>query len=449
MSKKIGLPLIPLLVLAFIPLLASSSQAQTFGATVNVSNTKADAWTSHMAASGSNVDVVWDDDKGSHQVLFSRSTNSGLSFSTAVQIFSGTSTISPHVAATGTNVYVVRSARSTPNSGSPSQIYFRRSIDNGATFGSQVQVSNTSVAPGAFFEAMAISGSNVYIVWRQWVGNWALFFARSINSGATFGTPVNLSGSSGDVADADLAADGSGVHVAWSENSQIYYKRSTDGGLSFPYGLINVSNNGNVNVFPVLAVSGSSVYLAWREHASGESTPHIFFARSDDTGGSFPSVMDLSGPTSDTRGVAGGPQLVASGSDVHVIWHANPGASGNYDVFYRGSISGFGFGSTSNVSCGGSPGCAYSALNSPTGVIAPNGAHVYVSWSGGPSTAREIYMAHSVDSGLTFGTNINVSSTVSADSGSPQLVATPTEVHVIWLDHMPGNWDAFYRRGTP
>jgi hypothetical protein len=233
--------------------------------------------------------------------------------------------------------------------------------------------------------------------------------------------------------------------VAWSENSQIYYQRSTDGGLSFPYGSINVSNNGNVNVFPALAVSGSSVYLAWREHASGEPTPHIFFARSDDMGGSFPSVMDLSSPTSDTRGVAGGPQLAAFGSDVHVIWHANPGG-GNYDVFYTRSIAGAPFGTPMDVSC--DPSCA-GALNSPTGVIAANGANVYVSWSGGSSTAREIYMAHSIDSGLTFGNNINVSSTFSADSGSPQLVATPAEVHVIWLDHMPGNWDVFYRRGTP
>jgi len=438
------LRLILSLLLAAIFLAASPSQAQSLDPTLNVSNTKANAWTSHMAVSDGNVDVVWDDDKGSHQVLFARST-SGSSFSTAIQVFSGTSTVSPHVAATGPFVYIARSARSGPKS--PSQIYFRRSTDYGASFGSQIQVSNTSV-DGAFFDAMAISGSNVYIVWRQWIGNWALFFARSTNSGATFDPPLNLSGTSGDVADAELAADGAGVHVAWSENSQIYYGRSTTGGASFG-GVISVSNNGNVNVFPALAVSSSSVYLAWREHASGEATPHIFFTRSIDGGVSFSAVVDLSDPTSDTRGVAGGPQLAASGSDVHVIWHANP-SGGNYDVFYTSSIAGGPFGGISNISCGGFPVCTSSgALNSPTGVIAANGANVYVSWSGGSSTAREIYMAHSGDSGVTFATNINVSSTAPADSGGPQLVATPTEFHVIWLDHMPGNWDVFYRRGTP
>jgi hypothetical protein len=451
MTKGHALRLIPSLLLAAVSLVASPSQAQTLGPTVNVSNTKSDATTTSMAVSASNVYVVWVDDKGTYQPLFSRSTNSGSSFSTAVQVFSGPSTVSPHVAATGTNVYLARSARSSPKS--PGQIYFRRSTDSGATFGSQIQVSNTSV-DGAIFAAMAISGNNVYIVWTQPVaGHSDVFFARSSTSGASFLPPVNLSetASSNVAGGVKLVADGSGVHVAWSENSQIYYRGSMDGGENFG-GVINVSNNGNTNVIPDLAVSGSLVYLAWREHASGETTPHIFFARSVDMGGSFLPVggMDLSGATSDTRGVAGGPQLAASGSDVHVIWHANP-SGGNYDVFYTGSIDGgASFPVISNISCSLSPGCAYGALNSPTGVIAANGANVYISWSGGSSTAREIYMAHSGNSGVTFGTNINVSSTIPADSGGPQLVAAaPAEVHVMWLDHMPGNWDVFYRRSIP
>jgi len=437
--------LIPPLLLAAMSLVVSPAQAQTFGPTVNVSNTKSNSSTPDMAVSGSNVYVVWVDDKGAGQPLFSRSINNG-PFSTGAQVFSGNSTVAPHVAAAGDNVYMVRSAR--PSSRSPSQVYFRRSINNGATFGSQVQVSAASV-DGAFLDAMAISGDNVYIVWHQWDGHWALLFARSTDSGATFGAPVNLSGSSGNVADADLVADGSGVHVAWSGNSQIYYRGSIDGGAAFGAALNVSSNNGSVNVFPALAVSGSSVYLAWREHASGETTPHMFFARSPDMGVSFVPAggSDLSGPTSDTRGVAGGPKLAASGSDVHVIWHANPGG-GDYGVFYTGSIGGATFGTVRDVSCDLSS-CA-GALNSPTGVMAANGANVYISWSGGPSTAREIYIAHSGDSGATFGaTNINVSSTTPADSGGPQLVATPAKVHVIWLDNMPGNSDVFYRRGSP
>jgi hypothetical protein len=447
MPKGHALRLIPSLLLAAIVLIATPSQAQTFGSTVNVSKTKADSSTTDMAVSGSNVYVVWVDDKGTYQPLFSRSTNSGSSFSTGVQIFSGTSTISPHVAATGSNVYVARSARPSPKS--PSQVYFRRSTDGGTTFGSQIQVSTASV-DGAFFQSMAISGSNVYIVWTQWVSKWEVFFARSGDSGEHFGAPAILSATSGNtLSDINVVADGLNVHVAWTEyfgggTSVVLYTRSTDGGTTFPYGRINVSNNVvATNVGPVLAASGSSVYVAWRAHASGETAPHMYFARSSDTGGSFSSPDDLSGATSDTLNIADGPypELAVSGSNVHVIWHANPG--GIYDVFYRGSHdSGVNFGSPRNIST------PYGAPDySPTPAISADGTNVYITWKAGSSTARDIYMAHSADNGDNFAP-VDLSFATAGDSKGPQVIAAPGEVHVLWLDRTPGNWDVFYRRGT-
>jgi hypothetical protein len=64
MPKGHALRLIPSLLLAAVSLVASPSQAQTLGPTVNVSNTKSDATTTSMAVSASNVYVVWVDDKG-------------------------------------------------------------------------------------------------------------------------------------------------------------------------------------------------------------------------------------------------------------------------------------------------------------------------------------------------------------------------------------------------
>ena len=448
MPKGHALRLIPSLLLATVSLVASPSQAQTWGPTVNVSNTKSNSSTTSMAVSGPNVYVVWVDDKGTYQPLVSRSTNSGQTFSAGVQVFSGTSTMAPHVAAAGMNVYMARSARSTPKS--PSQVYFRRSGDRGATFGPQIQVSAASV-DGAFFHAVAISDSNVYIVWTQWVGKWEVFFARSGDSGAHFGAPVILSATSGSdtVSDINVVADGSNVHVAWTEyfgggTSGVLYTRSTDGGTTFPYGRTNVSNNVvATNVGPVLAASSSSVYIAWRAHASGDTAPHMYFASSSDSGGSFSTPIDLSGATSDTLNIADGPypQLAVSGSDVHVIWHANPG--GIYDVFYRGSHdSGVSFGLLSNIST------PYGAPDySPTPAIAADGTNVYITWSGGSSTERDIYMAHSASSGDSFAA-VDLSLATAGDSKNSEVLAAPGEVHVLWLDRTPGNWEVFYRHGA-
>jgi hypothetical protein len=438
--------LIPPLLLAAISLVASPTPAQTFGPTVNVSKTKSDSGSQRMAVAGSNVYVVWVDDQGSYRPMFSRSTNYGQTFSTAVQIFSGNGTVSPHIAATDTNkVYIARSARPSPKS--PSQVYFMRSTDRGATFGSQNQVSKASV-DGAFFNALAVGGSNVYIVWHQWVGKWEVFLARSDNEGTTFKDPVRLSNTStgNPLGVVKLVADATGgVHVAWSEDfgggkSAIYYTRSMDGGQTFGGVPIEMSNNDtSTNVFPALALSGSFVYLAWMEHAAcahfscqpGEAELHIFFRRSDNNGVVFLDVEDLTAE-------GGAPQLAVSRFGVHVIWHANPDADGNYDVFYTRSIDGGVFDPPSSISG------VRRATGWETGVIAANGENVYISWS----SAGEIYLARSADGGGSFVSGINVSNTASGDSGGPQLVATPTEVHVTWGDHTPGNWDVFYQRGT-
>jgi hypothetical protein len=440
--------LVPPLLLAAMSLVASPAKAQSFGPTVNVSKTKADAWSfsNQLAVSGQNVYAVWDDGKGP---LFSRSVNSGMTFSPGVAVSLGT--VVAAKVGDDEHVYLAGSARARPQK--PSQVYFRRSTNGGATFGSQIQVSTASV-DGAFFDAMAVSGTNVYIVWRQWVGKWEVFFARSDDSGGQFKAPVKLSATSDfdTVSNINVVANGSNVHVAWSEDfgagvQGIYYTRSTDGGDNFLSPPIKMSNDDtSANVFPALAVSGSWVYLAWMEHAAcaqpscqpGEAQNHIFFRRSDNSGASFFSVEDLT--VSSPYG--GAPQLAVSGSDdVHVIWYANSGVS--YDVFYRGSHNNGGiFGSPLNVSTG------YGAPDySPTPAIAVNGADVYITWNGGASTTRDIYLRHSATSGNSFAA-VDLSVATGGDSKNPKVIAAPGQVHVLWLDRTPGNWEVFYAHGT-
>ena len=438
--------LIPSLLLVAMSYMASPGQAQTFEPTVNVSNTSANSGMTGVAVAGSNVYVAWVDDRGSGVPLFSRSSDSGGTFSPGLQVFSGFFSRSggPMVAAAGTNVYIAQSARSSKKQ--PNQVYFRRSTNGGTTFGSQIQVSTASF-DGASLEAIGASGSNVYLVWRQSVSpsTAALFLARSIDNGEHFGTPVAISATAG--SNVNVVADGSNLHIAWAEyfgggptlTASVFYTRSIDSGATFS-GILNVSNNVvAINVGPVLAATGSSVYIAWRAGASSDTTRYMYFARSSNTGGSFSPPADLSGPVSDTGNIADGPypRIAASGSDVHVIWHENP--AGRYDVFYRGSDdNGASFRSAINVS---NPNGA--SAYSPVPVIAAGGTHVYIHWRGDVSAGRAIYVAHSPDSGVTFppGALWFVNSL-------PSMIVSPTEVHVFWADSSLGNAEVFYRHGT-
>jgi hypothetical protein len=124
-----------------------------------------------VAASGTNVHVTWMDfRKGIWDIYYRRSQNNGTSWNPEVRLVPGTSKRGtnvgaerPVIAALGSAVYV---AWMDGRDGAPpcysmpecSEIYYKRSLDNGATWGSDVRLTNeplfsarptiTATAPG-------------------------------------------------------------------------------------------------------------------------------------------------------------------------------------------------------------------------------------------------------------------------------------------------------------
>src|ERR687891_409767 len=94
----------------------------------------------------------------------------------------------PKIALYNNNVYVVWSDGSTGNG----DIYFKRSVDNGTTFDSLENLSNT---PGNSTDPkVALYNNNVYIVWSDdSTGNGDIYFKRSVDNGTTFGSIDNIS----------------------------------------------------------------------------------------------------------------------------------------------------------------------------------------------------------------------------------------------------------------
>ena len=126
--------------------------------------------------------------------MFRRSTNGGTTFDTTINVSEnpGFST-EPEIAVSGKNVYVVWRDNTPGNE----EIYFKRSINNGASFGSLVYVSDNSTKPiNSVRPQIAANANNVYLVWSK--GNFDqgrsdVLFKRSINNGASFGRTLNIS----------------------------------------------------------------------------------------------------------------------------------------------------------------------------------------------------------------------------------------------------------------
>jgi hypothetical protein len=146
------------------------------------------------------VYTVWEE-RAYSNILFKRNT---ISFDPSINLtnYDTGASGSAAVAASGNNVYVVWS---DARPGRYQDIFYTRSTNGGANFGWILNLSNNNGASSV--PAVAASGNNVYVVWGDTTpGNQDIFYTRSTNGGANFGSAVNLSNNSGQSASQDVAA---------------------------------------------------------------------------------------------------------------------------------------------------------------------------------------------------------------------------------------------------
>lgn len=277
-----GIPDVPL-PNADILFRASTDNGVTFGSTINLSKNDGYSQAPQIAVSGNNVYIVWyDTTPGNFDVFLARSTNKGASFN-AINISksSGFST-HPRIAVSGSNVYVIWFDDTNQGGlGANADIFFARSTDNGASFSDAVTLWSNNRKSNAGAQ-IAAQDNNVYVVWSEGETNYSrtfdVFFVRSIDNGASFDNPVNLSNNAWSSDNPVIAVSGSSVYIAWQDNTpgngdpsknwDAFLRVSKDNGASFS-NIINVSNNEGPSFAPNIALSGDNVYVAWMDKSFG------------------------------------------------------------------------------------------------------------------------------------------------------------------------------------
>ena len=299
------------------------------------SNDGGSLWAS-IAVSGSNIHVVWHDFTlggfFNPEIFYKRSTNNGASWSWQRLSNNSGFSLEPAIAVWGSNVHVVWQDYTFGNH----EIFYKRSTDGGYTWRWQ-RLSNNTEWSG--HPAIAVSGSNVHVVWADDTlgGNREIFYKRSMDNGATWHWQ-RLSNNAGSSSYPAIAVDGSNVHVVWTDktfgNYEIFYKRSTDGGQTWTWK--RLSNNAGASAAylagPAVAVSGSNVHVVWQDTSltgGGDfDPPEIFYKRSTD-GGQTWTWQRLS----NNAGASYSPAVAESNSNVHVVWEDD--TFGNKEIFYK------------------------------------------------------------------------------------------------------------------
>jgi hypothetical protein len=353
----------------------------------------------------------------------------------------------PKVLVSGSNIYSIWVDFITGND----DIYFKRSIDSGASFGDTINLSNN---PGDSYNfKVSSSGDYIFIVWQDETsgvnGTDDIFFKRSIDGGASFGNVINLSNNTGDSTDPDIAStnDG-GNYVVWRDDSagieQILFQRSSDNGASFETGLsehLTLSNNTVKNIDaiePQIASDKSNVYVIWSQGNFDQGLTDIFLKRSTDGGANFDNVINLSNNPNSQSSL---PSIVLLNNYVYTSWADGPFNNG--EVFYRNSDdSGTSFGNIINLSND-----TGDSIRPEIAVSEPN---VFIVWQSGESKIDNIFFKRSTDGGASFGDTINLSNN-KGNSMNPEFsVNSSSNVYAVWQNQAGNNktHDIFLKRST-
>ncbi|UCG46628.1 MAG: hypothetical protein JSU94_14105 [Phycisphaerales bacterium] len=305
MNKTIGV-----LAAAFYVVFAAGAFAEVvFEPSVRVNDVSAGSQKIPSVAvdSAGVIYAVWNDarDNTARRVYFAKSTDDGGSFGQSVRVDDGpakSTQLNPRITVDGSGVvYVVWQDSRSGNW----DIYFSRSTDGGASFSRpNVKVSDEEHF-AKFWPAVAVdSEGSIYVVWqdaRNGYDNYDIYFARSTDGGQTFGANVRVDDSDPNRSAQSypsIAVDSGGnIYIAWTDDrrgdSDIYFTKSVDGGVSFVAPNVRVDDTGSAassQLEPSIAVGANGdVYVGWTDSRRNEgfNTYDTYFARSTDGGVSF------------------------------------------------------------------------------------------------------------------------------------------------------------------
>lgn len=249
----------------------SNDTGLTFG---SIQNPVPHGNTVAIAVDGSTVYLAWTTSgtlSAPSTVTFTRSVDGGVTFEQPHQL-SPDGAGNVKLAVSGSNIYL---AWIKPAS-SPFTYAFARSTDGGVSFAPSVNIA-TNVQVG-WEPQIAVSGQRVFYVWMD---NLGVFFRRSVDAGATFEATIPIRTTTSPVSFMPrLAASGDVVSVVWQDciesqcHGDVLFRSSRDAGATFD-AQVNLSAD-NSSGLPQLAMSGSNVYVIWLK-----SHFNVFFRRTN------------------------------------------------------------------------------------------------------------------------------------------------------------------------
>jgi hypothetical protein len=282
--------------------------------------------------SNNHIHVVWQQSKGGNaEIYYMKSTNGGTSWTTKRLTWTSGDSEYPEIAIDSNNHIHVVWGDDTPGN---SEVYYKKSTNGGTTWTAK---RLTWTAGDSDWPAITIDSSNhIHVVLDVSLpGNSEVYYKKSTDGGETW-TTRRLTWTANFGGDADIATDlSNNIHVVWMElkggGEKIFYKRSTDGGSSWTQKRLTWTSEWCW--YPKITTdSNGYIHTVWGRNYDLENTWEIFFKRSTDEGGSWTTHR-----LTWNSGWSTGPAIaVDTSNQINVVWEDN--TPGNYEIYYRKGI---------------------------------------------------------------------------------------------------------------
>lgn len=348
-----------------------------------------------IVVNGNNVYVLWQDLNTTFSSYISKSTNGGTSFGNGIKIGGN----DPHLfgAMAANNSGTLFTVWSGVVNDNLTGVYFSRSTDQAATFSTPVTISSDG-----FVSQIAVNGDNVYVCFFKPKADnkIGLFFARSTNGGANFEIPYE-------------------VTDAVNANNSVKFDSPNS---------ISVDSQGNI-------------YCIWNDGRRGGTGTDIYLAKSTNNGVSFGTNILVNNLTGSSNKIRTGPSLAVSGSNVYVVWRQEDDNSGTNRkiLFSKSTNGGSSFGSETEISTGGS-GSSSLAINTA--------GEIYFAYSFYESSGKYgLYCKKSDDGGNSFPVSVFISDVNANVKNLSVFVDGNDMLNTVWTDERSGNEDVYFSKG--
>jgi len=253
------------------------------------------------------VNIVWGDTRdGAGKVLFIRSTDLGLTFNDPIDVSrSAGAAFDPEIAIDSNDaINVAWEDTRTGNS----SIMYSRSTDGGVTFSEPKKVSTGT---GKATEAAIANDANgrISVTWvEDSIGHFEAYYSRSTNDGSTFSEPLKITDfPNGDIHKPAVITFQNTIYVAFQngdlfgeedlKNRQVFVTKSSNAGESFqePDQISSAINSKGRAHSPAITVdSHGTLHIVWIDASVvGNDEGLLFYSNSTDGHRFTPEKMIL------------------------------------------------------------------------------------------------------------------------------------------------------------